>query len=216
MEHITVHCATAFKARIVPQRQPTRYLGQRSCSQLHSLTGAWSATRDRDQGLLGFGNYWNQGSSGRIVEYQGFGRSPSLSRLFPNRGQPQSLPLPKKENFTLPSNRKNVENRFTSLEVRLRMNANLYHIYYTHMLEYIQIGQVEVVIPGDEQEGTFYLPRQVVSKGKRGDTKWRIVFFASPHERGAHSLNDTLEMGPNFCQRFLQRCCASGSTRWPL
>ena len=33
---------------------------------------------------------------------------------------------------------------------------------------------------------------------KVNDTKWRIVFDASSHEKGAPSLNDTLEMGPNL------------------
>jgi len=66
------------------------------------------------------------------------------------------------------------------------------------MLDYIQRGQVEVVDPDEEQEGTFYLPHHSESKGKRGDTKWRIVFDATSHEKGEPSLNDTLEMGPNL------------------
>jgi len=37
-----------------------------------------------------------------------------------------------------------------------------------------------------------------VSKGKRGDTKWRIVFDVSSHEEGASSLNDAMEMGLNL------------------
>ena len=72
------------------------------------------------------------------------------------------------------------------------------HVYYTHMLDYIQRGQVEVVDSVEEQGGTFYLPHHAVSKGKREDTKWRIVFGASSLEKGAPSLNDTLEMGPNI------------------
>ena len=106
--------------------------------------------------------------------------------------------LPKKKNITLPTNRKNAENRFRSLETRLRKNANLRHVYYTHMLDYMQWGQVEVVDPDEKQEGTFYLPHHAVSKYKQGDIKWRIMFDASSHERGAPSLNDALEMGPNL------------------
>jgi hypothetical protein len=87
---------------------------------------------------------------------------------------------------------------FKSLETKLRKAADLCHVYYTHMLDYTQRGQVEVVEPGEEQGGTFYLPHHAVSKGKRGDTKWRIVFDASSHEKGASSLNDTLEMGPKL------------------
>jgi hypothetical protein len=37
-----------------------------------------------------------------------------------------------------------------------------------------------------------------VSKGKRGGTKWRIVFDASLHEKGAPSLSDTLAIWPNL------------------
>jgi hypothetical protein len=106
--------------------------------------------------------------------------------------------LSKKENLTLPSNRQNAENRFKSLETKLRKNANLRHNYYTYMLDYIQCGQVEEVEPGEEQGGTFYLSHHAVSKGKRGDSKWRNVFDVSSHEKGAPSLNDTLEMGPNL------------------
>ena len=110
--------------------------------------------------------------------------------------------LPKKEITTLPSNKQNAENRFRSLEERLRKNTNLRHIYYAHMLDYIQRGQVEPIGPSEEQD-TFYLPHHAVSKGKRGDTKWRIVFDASSHEKGAPSLNDTLEMGPNLLPEIL-------------
>jgi len=106
--------------------------------------------------------------------------------------------LPRKENVNLPSNLENAENRFKSLEARLRKNEKLRHIYYTHMLRYIQRGQVEVVDPGEEHGDLFYLPHHAVSKGKREDTKWRIVSDASSHEKGAPSLNDTLEMGPSL------------------
>jgi len=50
----------------------------------------------------------------------------------------------------------------------------------------------------EEQGGTFYLTHHAVSKGKQEDTKWRIVFDASSHEKNAPFLNDTLEMGPNL------------------
>jgi hypothetical protein len=57
---------------------------------------------------------------------------------------------------------------------------------------------VEVVDLGEEQEGTFYLSHHAVSKEKRGDTKWRIIFDAFSHQKGSSSLNDTLEMGPKL------------------
>ena len=88
--------------------------------------------------------------------------------------------------------------RFRSLETRLRKNTDLHTVYYAHMLDYIRRGQVEKVEPEEEQEGTFYLPHQVISKGKSRETKWRIVFDASSHEKDAPSLNNALEMGPNL------------------
>jgi hypothetical protein len=65
------------------------------------------------------------------------------------------------------------------------------------MLDYMQRGQVEFVDQVEKQEGTFYLPHHAVCKEK-GDTKWRIVFDASSHEKGVPSLNDALEIGPNL------------------
>jgi hypothetical protein len=103
----------------------------------------------------------------------------------------------KKEDVPLPSNEQNAKNRFKSLEKKLSKNANLRHVYYTHTLDYVR-GQVEVVDPGKEEEGTFYLPHHAVSKGKREDTKWRIIFDASSYEKGSPSLNDTLEMEPKL------------------
>ena len=66
------------------------------------------------------------------------------------------------------------------------------------MLDYIQRGKLDVVNSGEEQEGTFFLPHHAVSKEKCQDTKWRIIFDASSREKGASSLTDTLEMGPNL------------------
>ena len=53
------------------------------------------------------------------------------------------------------------------MEARLRKNANLRHVYYTHMADYIQRGQLEIVDPEEEQGGTFYLPHHAVSIGKK-------------------------------------------------
>jgi hypothetical protein len=64
----------------------------------------------------------------------------------------------RKENVKLQSNRENTENRIKSLEFRLKKNANLRRIYHTHMLDYIQSGQVEVVDAGEEHGDLFNLP----------------------------------------------------------
>ena len=103
--------------------------------------------------------------------------------------------VPKNGNVTLPTKPHNAEYRFKSLEIRLRKNGNLRHVYYTHMLDYMQ---VEVADQDEKHEGTFYLPHHAVTKGKGGDTKWRIVFEASSNERGESSLNDALEIEPNL------------------
>jgi hypothetical protein len=106
--------------------------------------------------------------------------------------------LPRKRDITIPTNRKNALARFRSQEARLRKNTDLHNVYHTHMLDYIKQGQVEKVEPEQDREGTFYLPHQVVSKGKGEETKRRIVFDASSHEKDAPSLNDALEVGPNL------------------
>ena len=72
------------------------------------------------------------------------------------------------------------------------------HVYYTLMRDYVQRGQVEVVDTEERQGRTFYLPHHAVPKGRLGETKWRIVFDASSHEKGTFSLNDALDMGPNL------------------
>ena len=43
----------------------------------------------------------------------------------------------------------------------------------------------------------------MVSNGNGGETKWRVVFDASLHEIGAHSLNGTLGIGPNLLREII-------------
>ena len=95
--------------------------------------------------------------------------------------------LPKKENITLPTNRPNAENRFRSLETRLKKNSNLRYVYYTHILDYMQRGKVEVVDPDEKQEGTFYLPHHAVSKGNEEKQNVESCLM-HPHMRVAHPL----------------------------
>jgi len=71
------------------------------------------------------------------------------------------------------------------------------------MLDYIRKGQVEIVPSGEGNLDEFYLPHHAVKKEKRGETRWRIVFDGSSHEDHAPSLNDTLEIGPNFLPEIL-------------
>jgi len=79
----------------------------------------------------------------------------------------------------------------------LSKNAQLSYVYYTHMINYVRQGHVEVAADGNKKE-TFYLPHHALSKSQRGETKWRSVFDASSLEKGVPSLNDALEMGPKL------------------
>jgi hypothetical protein len=95
----------------------------------------------------------------------------------------RGVSLPKKENVTLLTNRQNAENTFKSLERRLRKNANLRHVYYTHMQDYMQRGQVEVIDHDEKQERTFYLPHHALCKGKGGGAQSGELYSTHPHTR---------------------------------
>jgi hypothetical protein len=111
--------------------------------------------------------------------------------------QRRVVSLPKKQEIVLPDNRMNAEGRLRNLRKRLDNNEALKRMYYAQMTDYIAKGQVEEA-PLGESTTLFYLPHQAVKREKHGRTKWRIVFDASAHETNAPSLNDALEMGPNF------------------
>jgi hypothetical protein len=106
--------------------------------------------------------------------------------------------LPKKRKVTLPSNGLNAKIRLINLRRRLDSNEALKLMNYEHMLNYVTNGQVEPAPAQDPASTVFYLPHQAVKKEKIGKTKGRLVFDASSHETNAPSLNEALEMGPNF------------------
>ena len=110
--------------------------------------------------------------------------------------QRRVVSLPRKENITLPSNRHNAERLFSRLEERLESNVALRHVYHNHMLEYIRkVSGVCSLWTGKRRRVLFTPSRS--GEGKRGETKWRIIFDGSSHEDHAPSLNNALEMGPN-------------------
>jgi hypothetical protein len=117
---------------------------------------------------------------------------------FRTEDQRRVLSLPKRQDITLASNRKNAEARLNNLMKRLGNNDDLRQMYHDHMLNYITRGQVETASAEEPTGPVFYLPHQAVKKEKHGKTKWRIVFDASSHETDAPSLNDVLEVGPNL------------------
>jgi hypothetical protein len=146
--------------------KPVRHLGQRSSGQLDlqspdpqpetEIKRFWDLetigiTLHQDKG-------WNTKDSTILRAFHDSFRTEDSRRV---------VSLPKKENIILPTNRQNTENRFRSLETRLRKNANLCHVYYTHKLDYMQRRQVEVVDPDEKQEGTFYLPHHAYPKANK-------------------------------------------------
>lgn len=74
-------------------------------------------------------------------------------------------------------------------------------MYHDQMLNYITRGQVEAAPVENSITTLYYLPHQAVKKEKHWKTKWRIIFDASTHETNVPSLNEALEMGPNYCPR---------------
>jgi len=62
---------------------------------------------------------------------------------FRTEGGRSVVSLPKKENVTLPTNQQNAEKKFRSLAMKLKRNANLRHVYYTLMWDYVQRGKLK-------------------------------------------------------------------------
>jgi hypothetical protein len=121
---------------------------------------------------------------------------------FRMQGQRRVVSLPKKQGIILSNNRMNAERRLGHLRMRLDNKKDVREIYYAQMADYIAKRQVEEA-PLEDSTTVFYLPHHALRKKKRGKTKWRVVFDASSHERDAPSLNDALEMGPNFLPEIL-------------
>lgn len=110
--------------------------------------------------------------------------------------------LPRDESISLTDNYTNAVRRFHSLEKRLENSKSLRDTYEAQMSDYINKGHVERA-PSRTSKDTFYLPHHLVKKEKCGNTKWRIVFDGSSHEKHAPSLNDVLKMGPNLLPEIL-------------
>ncbi|GFR04841.1 integrase catalytic domain-containing protein [Trichonephila clavata] len=65
------------------------------------------------------------------------------------------------------------------------------------MLNYIEQEHIEICQLETSNENTIHcLPHHTVKKVKLNETKFRIVFYASSHDPGMPSLNDTLEVVP--------------------
>ena len=110
--------------------------------------------------------------------------------------------LPKKEHVTPADKHTNAPRRFQSITKMFSTTTDFRIMYEAKTLDYILQHQVEVAPPGPSALSKFYLPHHAVTKEKRKNIKWRIVFDASSHEPGFPSLNDSLRFRLYACAIF--------------
>lgn len=107
-----------------------------------------------------------------------------------------TVPLPFKElNPAFPQSRTIAIQRFLALERRLLRQPNLHEQYCSVIKEYLQLSQMEIVDPPQENTNFFYLPHHAVLRPDHATTKLRIVFNASAKMPNNKSLNDCLFIG---------------------
>lgn len=86
--------------------------------------------------------------------------------------------------------------RFFHLEKRLKADPNLYEEYKSHINEYLQTGQMELVPPIEcRSDKAYYIPHHPVFKQDSLTTKLRVVYDASAKDKNGISLNNTLLTG---------------------
>ncbi|XP_071039853.1 uncharacterized protein [Parasteatoda tepidariorum] len=89
--------------------------------------------------------------------------------------------------------------RFNYLEAKLSKNNSLREQYSKFMLEYLQLGHMELVPPDEiDKEKSFYLPHHFVINEDSSTTKLRVVFDASAKDSNGNSLNSALFLGPRL------------------
>ncbi|XP_062567165.1 uncharacterized protein LOC134229426 [Saccostrea cucullata] len=108
-----------------------------------------------------------------------------------------SLPF-KSDNVCLPNNRKQVEQRLTSLQKRFSRDENFHEEYCVFMKKILDEGYA-VKVPDEkltQADGrVWYLPHHGVYHPKK--KKLRVVFDCAARYQG-NSLNDQLLQGPNL------------------
>ena len=87
--------------------------------------------------------------------------------------------------------------RYNYLEKRLSKNSDLKVQYSTCIQEYIDLGHMTEVDPGDYPDG-YYIPHHCVIKESSTTTKLRVVFDASARDNLLQSLNDNMFNGPRL------------------
>ncbi|GFR12016.1 uncharacterized protein TNCT_352511 [Trichonephila clavata] len=105
----------------------------------------------------------------------------------------------KEDSRELKSKYEIAKRRLFGLSKTLEKNEELYLKYDELIKEHLRDGIVERVnINLDKNINTgYYLPHHAIVREQKDSTKVRIVFYASSKGKGALSLNDCLETGPN-------------------
>ncbi|XP_055632703.1 uncharacterized protein LOC129773154 [Toxorhynchites rutilus septentrionalis] len=106
----------------------------------------------------------------------------------PLRGEPSSLGDSYQQAYR----------RFTSLEQRLKRNADLYKEYRAFMNEYETLGHMVSVTTEDFHKVKYFIPHSCVVKPDSTSTKVRVVFDASAKTSTGVSLNDIQIVGPTI------------------
>ncbi|GBN01044.1 hypothetical protein AVEN_261624-1 [Araneus ventricosus] len=106
----------------------------------------------------------------------------------------------KEDSKELNSNYEIAKRRLFSLNKTLEKNKELFLKYDNIIREHLRDGIVErVEMNLDQNINTgYFLPHHAVVREQKDSTKVRIVFDASSKSKGALSLNDCLESGPNL------------------
>ncbi|XP_037505898.1 uncharacterized protein LOC119382262 [Rhipicephalus sanguineus] len=108
--------------------------------------------------------------------------------------------LPWKKTVELEDNFSVATKRLGNLMRKLMKDHSLLEKYDKTIRVYLEEGSAERVSSSSytRDHRPYYMPHRAVIKEDRTTTKIRIVFDASSNERGAKSLNDNLESGPNL------------------
>ncbi|KAK6736488.1 hypothetical protein RB195_019274 [Necator americanus] len=88
---------------------------------------------------------------------------------------------------------KRLQSQYRSFQTK----PSLWKAYTATFTDYLEQGIIEEVDEHQfEDHRVYYIPHQAVIKETSATTKLRVVFDASPHYRGAPSLNDCLHSSP--------------------
>ena len=110
--------------------------------------------------------------------------------------------LPFKNELRPPVNYRIAIAQLNSLLRKFETDNSFYENYNSILLEYVQLGFIELVPDKSPIKG-HYLPHHAVKKDSE-TTPLRIVFNASSKAKGELSLNDCLQTGPSLTTKLYQ------------